>query len=174
MPPKATGDLSEVLNVADALKHMGGQPLRFFFLNSHYRSQIDLGIWDWKNPASPIPDGMVASKKAFDTFVRFAERVKRITGKEVADANPFNPDSRPPILDYYTRFRDFMDDDFNTGGAVGVLFELVSKTVPATDKITRTPYHDRLEMNEMQTTPALSTRLTGGFEQTCDVGERSP
>lgn len=123
---KMAGSLGNVLNVVDALKHLGGPALRFFFLGTHYRSPIDLGTWDWTDKTKPIPDGMVASKKAFDTFVRFAERVKRITGKELTEIKAIDRASHPLLGEFEARFRQFMDDDFNTGGAVGVVFELVT------------------------------------------------
>ena len=59
---------------ADALQHMSGDAIRFFLLSSHYRSPIDMGEWD---PQKPLPNGMLSAKAAHDTFVRFAERVKR-------------------------------------------------------------------------------------------------
>ncbi|MFY7951476.1 MAG: DALR domain-containing protein, partial [Armatimonadaceae bacterium] len=127
---KMAGSLGNVLNVTDALKHMGGEALRFFFLSTHYRSPIDLGVWDWKNPATPLPEGMVASKKAFDTFVRFAERVERVLGEPFAAlSTAFDPNSTRVTVDtkLLRRFHEHMADDFNTGGAVGVLFELVSR-----------------------------------------------
>jgi cysteinyl-tRNA synthetase len=127
---KMAGSLGNVLNVTDALKHMGGEALRFFFLSTHYRSPIDLGVWDWKNPATPLPEGMVASKKAFDTFVRFAERVERVLGEPFAGlSTAFDPNSTRVTVDtkLLRRFHDHMADDFNTGGAVGVLFELVGR-----------------------------------------------
>lgn len=127
-PAKMAGSLGNVLNVADALKHVPGDALRFFVLGTHYRSPIDLGIWDWTNPATPIPDGLVAARKAHETFVRFAERVKRITGTAFADVKPHDAKATVTLrfADYMNRFRAMMDDDFNTGGAVGVLFEQVS------------------------------------------------
>src|SRR5438874_2603467 len=70
---KMAGSIGNVLNVADALKHVSGEVLRFYMLQTHYRSPIDLGIWDWENPATPIPAGLLAAKSAFDTFLRFAE-----------------------------------------------------------------------------------------------------
>ena len=69
------GSVGNVLNVADALKHVSGDALRFFILSTHYRSPIDLGDWDSANPDS-IPTGLVAAKTAYETFVRFAERVR--------------------------------------------------------------------------------------------------
>ncbi len=126
---KMAGSLGNVLNVADALKHLGGQPLRFFFLGTHYRSQIDLGNWDWHNPATPIPENMAASKKAFDTFVRLAERVERVLGVKFADLPPADPDGTTVTDNTHLirRFHTFMLDDFNTGGAVGVLFDVAGR-----------------------------------------------
>ena len=129
---KMAGSLGNVLNVADALKHVSGEVLRFYVLGTHYRSPIDLGIWDWNNPATPIPAGLLAAKSAFDTFLRFAERVRRVTGKTLAEvASPSNAEGERatmavPLAAYIRRFADHMNDDFNTGGAVGVLFEVVN------------------------------------------------
>ncbi len=76
---KMAGSIGNVLNVADALKHVSGDVLRFFTLGTHYRSPIDLGTWDPK--AEPIPTAIETAKRSFDTFLRFAERVERILGK---------------------------------------------------------------------------------------------
>ncbi|MBY0513591.1 MAG: cysteine--tRNA ligase [Gemmataceae bacterium] len=131
---KMAGSLGNVLNVADALKHVSGEVLRFYILQTHYRSPIDLGVWDWNNPATPIPAGLEAAKKSYDTFVRFAERVQRVTGTAFTDLVPLSipaSESRPTLsrddANAFQKFRKYMDDDFNTGGAVGVLFELVTE-----------------------------------------------
>lgn len=148
---KMAGSLGNVLNVADALKHMSGDALRYFTLKTHYRSQIDLGIWDWHNPATPIPDGMVETRNAYQTFVRFAERVQLITGTRFADlsapisAEPVRKFTQPAFAEFYQRFREYMDDDFNTGGVTGVLFDLVTSlnrnadTARLEDPVTNNP-----------------------------------
>ncbi|MCE9529913.1 MAG: cysteine--tRNA ligase [Planctomycetes bacterium] len=125
---KMAGSLGNVLNVADALKQVPGDVLRFFLLKSHYRTPIDLGIWDWKNPATPIPNGMVEARKAYQTFERLVDLVQRISGSTFADLSliPAVTTDRPELTNARQRFREHMDDDFNTGGAVGVLFELVN------------------------------------------------
>lgn len=130
---KMAGSVGNVLNVADALKHVSGEVLRFFFLNTHYRSPIDLGEWDPRETSSPtIPPGLESARKAHETFIRLAERFDRVTGRKfyetpvattVQEGRVFN---RQEFTDCYARFREFMDDDFNTGGAVGVLFELIT------------------------------------------------
>ena len=127
---KMAGSIGNVLNVDDALKAVSGEVLRFFILNTHYRSPIDLGDWD---PASgSIPSGLLAAKTAYETFPRFAERVQRITGTAFADlkapttAGGPRTFAQPAFAEFHQRFREHMDDDFNTGGATGVLFELVT------------------------------------------------
>ena len=130
---KMAGSLGNVLNVADALKHVSGDALRFFMLKTHYRTPIDLGIWDWKNPATPVPDGLVEAQTAHGTFVRFAESVQRITGRSFAElpapttANPGRTFANKDFAEFDHRFREHLDDDFNTGGVTGVLFELVRR-----------------------------------------------
>src|SRR5262249_39289310 len=116
---------------ADALKHVSGETLRHFILRTHYRSPIDLGEWDPRDKSGPaIPPGLEEAKRGHETFVRLAERFDRVTGKNfyeaaaptrAQDGRTFR---RPEFAEFLTRFREFMDDDFNTGGVVGVLFEL--------------------------------------------------
>jgi cysteinyl-tRNA synthetase len=123
---KMAGSVGNVWNIADALKVVSGDVLRFFILNTHYRSPIDLGDWDPK--AQPIPPNVEAAKTAFETFTRFVERVGRVTGEPFAKLPAAKREAflAPSHAEFHQRFRDFMDDDFNTGGAVGVLFELVT------------------------------------------------
>ncbi len=129
---KMAGSVGNVLNVADALKHVGGEVLRFFMLNTHYRSPIELGDWDPRDKnASPIPSGLEQAKKAYETFGRFAERYQRITGESFYNLEAPKRAREHTFLDpqfgeLYRRFRELMNDDFNTGGAVGVLFELIT------------------------------------------------
>ncbi|MFO0798102.1 MAG: cysteine--tRNA ligase [Gemmataceae bacterium] len=126
---KMAGSIGNVLNVADALKLVGGDVLRFFILQTHYRSPIDLGDWE---PGAGIPTGIESAKAAFETFTRFAERVGRVTGTAFAELPPLSGPGGTATLvlanaDAARRFGEHMDDDFNTGGAVGVLYELVRR-----------------------------------------------
>ncbi|MDY3555733.1 cysteine--tRNA ligase [Gemmata sp. JC717] len=127
---KMAGSLGNVLNVADALKAVGGGALRFFVLSTHYRSPIDLG--DWEPKPGSIPSNLESAKAAFETFGRFAERVQRVTGQPFANLTApvlFDANRKfvqPALAEFAQRFRDFMDDDLNTGGVTGVLFELVT------------------------------------------------
>ena len=139
---KMAGGVGNVLNVADALKHVSGEVLRFFTLQTHYRSPIDLGVWDWNDPATPIPEGLKAASRAIQAFYRFFERFERISGKSFhsldimthhemsnglseEDTKGITPGPTPQTMG--NRFLCEMDEDFNTGGAIGVLFEALGK-----------------------------------------------
>jgi cysteinyl-tRNA synthetase len=132
---KMAGSVGNVVNVADALKHMSGDAIRFFVLSTHYRSPIDMGEWEKDEQGQhkrPLPDGMLSSKAAYEGFVRFAERVQRITGKPFASltsqADGSARGTAPLAFSRHIhRFGNHMDDDFNTGGAIGVLFDIVTE-----------------------------------------------
>ncbi len=128
---KMAGSVGNVVNVVDALHHVSGEVLRFFLISTHYRSPIDLGEFDPKKQA--IPEGLENAQRGYETFNRFAERYARITNRTFHDlpALPHTPGQEPVIrtpalAELYRRFREHMDDDFNTGGAVAVLFEMVT------------------------------------------------
>ena len=117
---KSVGNTILVRNLIDT---HGAQTIRFFLLSTHYRS--------------PIPFSTEALENAGKAVARvhtFAGRVQRITGISFYELDP--PGNRQPPAenrgDLHGRMgelrRDFlrhMDDDFNTGGAVGVVFEML-------------------------------------------------
>ena len=118
-----------MLNVAEALKHVSGEVLRFFLLGTQYRSPVDLGVWN--HNSNEIPSAITIAGRAYETFYRFEERYQRITGQSFLSlASPDHYEEQrfanAVYNDFKQRFLDHMNDDFNTGGAVGVLFELVS------------------------------------------------
>jgi len=70
--------------------------------------------------------------KGLETFYRFFKRYQKITGESFYDLDV--PRTRKVsdqamrlawIADWRTKFLGFMDDDFNTGGAIAVLFDLL-------------------------------------------------
>ena len=116
--------------------HYPPETVRFFLLNTHYRSPIDFSL-----------ERIGEVGKGLDSFYRLFETYERITSTSFyeldAPATSSSDDSRSrlsddsphasfaeKLTDHRTRFLEAMDDDFNTGGAVGVLFEL-RKTIGA-------------------------------------------
>jgi cysteinyl-tRNA synthetase len=127
---KMAGSVGNVINVADALQKVSGEVLRFFIISTHYRSPIDLGDFDPKT--QDIAPGLAAAKKSYDAFTRLAERFHRVTGDDfykLSAPNRADAKRKPGREEFETlrsRFLEHMNDDFNTGGAVGVLHELVT------------------------------------------------
>jgi cysteinyl-tRNA synthetase len=100
--------------------------VRFFLLRTHYRSPIEFS------------DALIAeAEENLEKFYRLFEAYQRITGgdfyaisaatsREKTIALKGEPaDFFSELAHFRQRFLDAMDDDFNTGGAVGVLFEML-------------------------------------------------
>jgi cysteinyl-tRNA synthetase len=122
---KMAGSVGNVVNIADLLQRYHPETVRFLLLATHYRSPIEYS-----------DDRLIEVGKALQGFYRFFERIQRITGEsfyKLGESGAFAPGApgadtpgSPVIADLRTRFLEYMDDDFNTGGATGVLFEMVS------------------------------------------------
>ncbi len=92
--------------------------VRFFLLATHYRSPIELS------------DERIAEiGRSLQGFYRLFEAFERITGGSVYDLDVATSRELSITVDdefasHRDRFLEAMDDDFNTGGAVGALFDL--------------------------------------------------
>jgi cysteinyl-tRNA synthetase len=103
------------------------ETIRFFILATHYRSPIDFS-----------DDNIAEKGKSLEGFYRLFETYQRITGKDFYElkaptvrtattALPVEPQAfATDLARMRDRFFDSMDDDFNTGGATAVLFDLRS------------------------------------------------
>ncbi|MGE5194710.1 MAG: cysteine--tRNA ligase, partial [Deltaproteobacteria bacterium] len=103
------------------------ETVRFFILSTHYRSPIDFS-----------DDNIAEKGKSLEGFYRLFETFQRITGKDFYELNvpslrsaatalPAEPQAfAAELARLRDRFFDAMDDDFNTGGATSVLFDLRS------------------------------------------------
>jgi cysteinyl-tRNA synthetase len=110
---------------SDLLKRHAPETIRFFLLSTHYRRPIDFS----EERIEEVNIGL-------EQFYRFFKRYERIAGQDFyeLDYAQRRPDGQfapgdnatlAQIAAARTRFLEAMDDDFNTGGAVGDLFELV-------------------------------------------------
>jgi cysteinyl-tRNA synthetase len=106
------------------------ETIRFFLLSTHYRRPIDYS-----------EERLEEIDKALETFYRFFKRYERVAGESFYEIKP--PASRAAasaaidggksgaspflnqVAEHRERFLAAMDDDFNTGGAIGDLFQLV-------------------------------------------------
>jgi cysteinyl-tRNA synthetase len=111
--------------LADVIAAQGGERIRFFLLKTHYRSTVLYG-----------EEGLEEAAGNLETFYRFFERFQKVTkqrfynlpGATTREAGEFDSGSDPflsAVDKLRTSFLEKMDDDFNTGGAVADLFDLV-------------------------------------------------
>ena len=104
------------------------ETIRFFLLATHYRSPIDFS-----------DERIAETGKALEGFYRLFETYERVAGQSFyamktgvtrSDSPGLSGEPKEFFVELNTlrqRYLDAMDDDFNTGGAVGVLFDLRTK-----------------------------------------------
>jgi cysteinyl-tRNA synthetase len=111
--------------LADVIAAQGGERIRFFLLKTHYRSTVLYG-----------EEGLEETAGNLETFYRYFERFQKITKQRffnlpaatTREAGEFDPAGEPLLTTVHklrASFLEKMDDDFNTGGAVADLFDLV-------------------------------------------------
>ena len=109
--------------VADLLQKHSPETVRFLLLGTHYRSPIEYS-----------EDRLNEVKRSLDGFHRFFERYQRITGATFHQleapgkrgAFEGSGDFLAEVARHRETFLNCMDDDFNTGGAVGAVYELLT------------------------------------------------
>jgi len=101
------------------------ETVRFFLLSTHYRSPIDFS-----------EENIAQTGRSLEGFYRFFETFESITKRSFYDLPTSRTRAEAPALEgepqlffrelaqLRDRFFEAMDDDFNTGGAIAVLFDL--------------------------------------------------
>jgi cysteinyl-tRNA synthetase len=123
---KMAGSVGNVINVSDLLTTHSPETVRFLLLSTHYRSPIEYS-----------DDRLHEIRRSLEGFYRFFERFARTTGKSFYELKaplvrraiePGQPgaDFIVEVVGLREQFLTHMDDDFNTGGAVGTLYELLT------------------------------------------------
>jgi cysteinyl-tRNA synthetase len=109
----------------ELLERHAPETIRFFLLSTHYRRPIDYS----EARIEEVNIGL-------EQFYRFFKRYERVTGHSFYDLpavdrrpegefDPAQNATLAQVAEHRRHFLESMDDDFNTGGAVGDLFELV-------------------------------------------------
>lgn len=97
---KMSKSLGNFFTIRDVLRHFDAETVRYFLMSGHYRSQLNYGQENLEQAR--------ASLERLYTALRGTE----LQATPMADAS------------YEQRFREAMDDDFNTPEAYSVLFDL--------------------------------------------------
>jgi len=116
-------DPGTVVLMSDLLERYSPDVLRLLLLSSHYRRPIDYG-----------PTRLDEIDRGLQTFYRAFERFEELCKEPFytleaptrrADWKDGDSPSLAEIAEHRQRFLDAMDDDFNTGGALGELYDIV-------------------------------------------------
>jgi cysteinyl-tRNA synthetase len=115
-------DPGTIVLMSDLLRVHDPDTLRALLLTSHYRRPIDYG-----------PSRLDELSRGLSTFRKAMERFEVLCGTPFAQLDAparraeFDPGGSAlleEIAAHRTRFLEAMDDDFNTGGAIGELFDV--------------------------------------------------
>lgn len=119
---KMSKSLNNVFNVRDILKNYHPEVLRFFILQTHYKSPLDYS----EEALAEARRGMerfYAALKSMNEAIGAAEQPQeKINFTGFASQNKIIAEKLAELPD---RFNEAMDDDFNTAKAIGHLFETV-------------------------------------------------
>jgi len=120
-PQKMSKSLGNEIVVREIFKRHQPETLRFFLLATHYRRPIDYS-----------EERLEEVRRGLDGFYRFFERYERIAKKSFFSLTALpgkgvgNEGESTEFAALRARFLEHMDDDFNTGGAIGDLHELLT------------------------------------------------
>ncbi len=130
-------DPATIVLMSDLLKAHPPDTLRALLLSSHYRRPIDFG-----------PNRLDEIERGLQTFYRAFERFLELTGERFdqlaaptrrGELDPGGSSLLKEVADHRQQFLDAMDDDFNTGGAIGELFEVVHALNRFANQLTADP-----------------------------------
>ena len=113
---KMSKSLGNFITIRDALEQYHPEVLRLFLLSRHYRSPIDYS----QNAVSAMHSGLV---RIYRTLERLEDMLGSSETAQPRVSEPFL--SGDGLTPFFSRFVEIMDEDLNTAGAVGLVFEKV-------------------------------------------------
>jgi len=115
---KMSKSLGNFFTIRDVLKRYHGEEIRFFILSSHYRSPLNYSEEQVEQARSGL--------RRLYTALRQAE-----TQNASGSVNTVTPSAESN--EWVQKFDSCMNDDFNTAGAISVLFDLATQVNKAAD-----------------------------------------
>ncbi|MEM4312927.1 MAG: cysteine--tRNA ligase, partial [Thermoplasmata archaeon] len=109
---KMSKSVGNILTIEDILKKYEPEVLRLFLLSSDYHSPIDY-----------TDEKIEKTRNEYYKIREFYSIVEGLSQKRDLEDEP----SRNLLNSLFNEFIEFMDDDFNTQGAIGVIFKLINK-----------------------------------------------
>lgn len=110
---KMSKSLGNFFTIREVLKKYHSEVVRFLIVKSHYRSPINYS-----------QDNLNEAKAGLDRFYHLLKNFPSVVATNLAELKDCK---------YYQMFVEAMNDDFNTSGALGVMYELVKEINAAKD-----------------------------------------
>ena len=107
---KMSKSLGNFFTIREVLEKYPAEVIRYFLISSHYRSQVDYS-----------EDNLVEAQATLDRFYQ------AMRGFDLASIDASTSSDVGPDEEYAQRFNAAMNDDFNSPGALGVMFDLVKE-----------------------------------------------
>ncbi|MBW2040141.1 MAG: cysteine--tRNA ligase, partial [Deltaproteobacteria bacterium] len=136
---KMSKSLGNILTIKEILNEYHPEVMRLFFLSRHYRSPIDYSRQE-----------MEVARRNLERFYQTLAGINEILDKETEGIDTregFSPEEKAiyrRVEEFPTKFKEAMDDDFNTAAALAAIFELsrdlnrlLQKPSPHTPQILR-------------------------------------
>ncbi len=120
---KMSKSKNNFFTVKDILKEYPGEVIRFFILQTHYRSPLDFS-----------DERLKEAEKNMEKLKDVIARVKELSsaeGSAVTEASKVLVDASDHAM---AVFHEAMDDDFNTGLATGAMFRYPKRSMYTTMK----------------------------------------
>lgn len=111
---KMSKSLGNFITIRDILDNFQPETLRFFLLTKHYRSPLDYST-----------GAMEEAEKGIKRIYSAKQAVERETHKDSWKKSPFPAEIMDELQEIENKWRSDMDDDMNTAGAIGQIFNLV-------------------------------------------------
>lgn len=106
--------LGNATNLKEAIKKYGAGTVRLWIISSHYRSVLDY---------SEAP--LIQAAKNLEKITKFINHIE----EKIAQADLSSEDLPALDFDYYQeKFKEAMDDDFNTPLALSIFYDLITQT----------------------------------------------
>jgi len=119
---KMSKSLGNFFTIREVLERYDAEALRFFLLTAHYRSPLDFSDQN-VNEAEAGLDRIYTALAAMEELASGAPGdVEKIDAKSLKEAEK---DLLEKTAGFRERFREAMDDDFNTAQVLGHIFDLV-------------------------------------------------
>lgn len=131
---KMSKSLGNFFTIRDVLKHYDAETVRYFLMSGHYRSQLNYSEENLKQARAALE--------------RFYTALRGTDESVAAQGN----------TEYESRFREAMDDDFNTPEAYSVLFDMARE-------VNRLKAEDAAVANQLAAELRRIARVLGLLEQ---------